>query len=42
LEKVGKSFFPKQRAKKNKIADKISSKQEVLKRDGVKIIFAVK
>jgi hypothetical protein len=40
LEKVGKTFFQSRRAKKNKIVNKISSKLEVLKRDGVKIVLA--
>jgi hypothetical protein len=33
LEKVGKTFFQSIGAKKSKIVNKISSKQEVLKRD---------
>jgi hypothetical protein len=40
LEKVDKTFFQSKRAKKSKIVDKISSKLEVLTRDGVKIVLA--
>jgi hypothetical protein len=39
LEKVGKTFFQIIGAKKSKIVDKISSKLEVLKRDGAKIVL---
>jgi hypothetical protein len=39
LEKVGKTFFQSIGAKKSKIVDKITSKLEVLKRDGAKIVF---
>jgi hypothetical protein len=39
LGKVGKTFFQSIGAQKSKIVDKISSKLEVLKRDGVKIIL---
>jgi hypothetical protein len=42
LEKVGKTFFQSIGAKKSKIVNKISSKLEVLKRDGVKISFSCK
>jgi hypothetical protein len=42
LEKVGKTFFQSIRAKKSKIVNKISSKLEVLKRDGVKLVLVVK
>jgi hypothetical protein len=42
LEKIGKNHFPEHRAKKTKIVDKISSKLEVLKRGGVKIVLVVK
>ncbi len=42
LEKVGKTFFQSIGAKKSKIVNKISSKLEVLKRDGVKIVLVVK
>jgi hypothetical protein len=42
LEKVGKILFLSIRAKKSKIANKISSKLEVLKRDGVKLVLVVK
>jgi hypothetical protein len=38
LEKVDKSFFQRRRAKKSNIVDNISSKLEILKRDGVKIV----
>jgi hypothetical protein len=37
LEKVSKNFFQSIGAKKSKRVDKISSKLEVLKRDGAKI-----
>jgi hypothetical protein len=40
LEKVGKAFFQTIGAKKSKIVDNISSKLEVLKRDGAKIVLA--
>ncbi len=36
LEKLGKTFFQSIGAKKSKIINKISSKLEVLKREGVK------
>jgi hypothetical protein len=39
LEKVGKTFFQSIGAKKIKIVDKITSKLEVLKRDGAKIVL---
>jgi hypothetical protein len=39
LEKVGKTFFQSIGAKKSKIVDKISSKLEVLNRDGAKIVL---
>jgi hypothetical protein len=39
LEKVGKTFFQSIGAKKSKIVNKISSKLEVLKREGVKLVF---
>jgi hypothetical protein len=42
LEKVGKTFFQSIGAKKRKILNKISSKLEVLKREGVKLVFVVK
>jgi hypothetical protein len=42
LEKIGKTFFQCIGAKKGKIARKISSRQEVLKRDRVKIVLVVK
>jgi hypothetical protein len=42
LEKVGKTFLQRRRAKKSKIVDNISSKLEILKRDGVKIVLVVK
>jgi hypothetical protein len=42
LEKVGKTFFQSTGAKKSKIVNKISSKLEVLKREGVKLVFVVK
>jgi hypothetical protein len=35
-------FFQSREAKKSKIADKISSRLDVLKRDGVKIVLVVK
>jgi hypothetical protein len=41
LEKVGKTFF-QAGAKKSKIVDKISIRQEVLKRGRVKIVLVVK
>jgi AAA+ superfamily predicted ATPase len=41
LEKVGKTFFQSIRGKKSKIVNKISSKLEVLKRDGVKLVLDV-
>ncbi len=39
MEKVGKTFFQSIGAKKGKIINKISSKLEVLKRDGAKIVL---
>jgi hypothetical protein len=42
LEKVGKTFFQSIGAKKSKIVNKISSKLEVLKRDGVKLVLIIK
>jgi hypothetical protein len=39
LEKVGKTFFQSIGAKKSKIVDKISSKIDILKRDGAKIVL---
>jgi hypothetical protein len=42
LEKVGKTFSQNRGTKKSKMEDKISSKVEVLKRDGVKIVLVVK
>jgi hypothetical protein len=42
LEKVGKTIFQSIGAKKSKIVNKISSKLEVLKREGVKLVFVVK
>jgi hypothetical protein len=39
LEKVGKTFFQSIGAKRSKIVDNINSKQEVLKRYGVKIVL---
>jgi hypothetical protein len=42
LEKVGKIFFQSIGAKKSKIVNKISSKLEVLKRLGVKLVLVVK
>jgi hypothetical protein len=39
LKKVGKSFFQSIGAKKSKIVNKISSKLEILKREGVKLVF---
>jgi hypothetical protein len=42
LEKVGKTFFQSIGAKMSKIVNKISSKQEVLKREGVKLVLVVK
>jgi hypothetical protein len=46
FKKLGKKsvihFFKARGAKKSKIADKISSRQEVLKRDRVKIVLVVK
>jgi hypothetical protein len=39
LEEVGKTFFQSIGAKKSKIVDTISSKLEVLKRDGAKIVL---
>jgi hypothetical protein len=42
LEKVDKFLFQSIRAKKSKIVNKISSKLEGLKRDGVKLVLVVK
>jgi hypothetical protein len=42
LEKVGKYFFQSIGAKKSKIVNNISSKLEVSKRDGVKLVLVVK
>ena len=42
FEKVGKTFFQSIGAKKSKIVNKISSKLEVLKRDGVKLVLFIK
>jgi hypothetical protein len=42
LEKDGKTFFQSIGAKKSKIVNKISSKLEVLKREGVKLVLVVK
>jgi hypothetical protein len=42
LEKVSKSFFQSIGEKKSKIVNKISSKLEVLKREGVKLVLVVK
>jgi hypothetical protein len=42
LEKVGKTFFQSIGAKNSKIVNMISSKLEVLKREGVKLVFVVK
>jgi hypothetical protein len=42
LEKIGKTFFQSIGAKKSKIVNKISSKLEVLKRDGPKLVSVVK
>jgi hypothetical protein len=42
LEKVGKTFFQSRGAKKSKITDKISSRLEALKRNGVKIVLVIK
>jgi hypothetical protein len=42
LEKIGKTFFQSIGAKKSKVVEKISSKLEVLKRDGVNIVLVVK
>jgi hypothetical protein len=42
LEKVGKTIFQSIGAKKSKIVHKISSKLEVFKSDGVKIVLVVK
>jgi hypothetical protein len=39
LVKVGKTFFQSIGTKKSKIVDKISSKLEVLKREGAKTIL---
>jgi hypothetical protein len=41
-KKVGKTFFQSIGAKKNKIVNKISSKLEVLKREGVKLVLVIK
>jgi hypothetical protein len=37
-----KTFFQSIRAKKSKIVNKISSKLDVLKRDGVKLVLVIK
>jgi hypothetical protein len=42
LEKVGKTFFQSLGAKKSKMVNKISSKLEVLKREGVKLVLVAK
>jgi hypothetical protein len=42
LEKVSKTFLQRRRVKKSKMVDNISSKLEILKRDGVKIVLVVK
>jgi hypothetical protein len=42
LKKVGKTFFQSIVAKKSKIVNKINSKLEVLKREGVKLVLVVK
>jgi hypothetical protein len=42
LEKVGKIFFQSIGPKKSKIVNKIYSKLEVLKRNGVKLVLVVK
>jgi hypothetical protein len=42
MERVIKIFFQSIRVKKSKIVNKISSKLEVLKRDGVKLVLVVK
>jgi hypothetical protein len=39
LEKLSKTFLQSIGAKKSKIVDKITSKLEVLKRDGAKIVL---
>jgi hypothetical protein len=36
------NLFPEHRAKKSKIVDKTSSKLDVLKSDGVKLVLVVK
>ena len=41
-KKIGKTFFQSIGAKKSKIVNKISNKLEVLKREGVKLVFVVK
>jgi hypothetical protein len=42
LGKVGKTFFQSIGAKKSKIVNKIITKLQVLKREGVKLVFVVK
>jgi hypothetical protein len=42
MEKVGKTFFQSIGAKKSKTVNKINSKLECLKREGVKLVFFVK
>jgi hypothetical protein len=42
LDKVGKIFFQSIGAKKSKIVNKISSKLDVLKRGGIKLVLVVK
>jgi hypothetical protein len=42
LEKVDKTFFQSIGAKKSKIVNKISSKLDVLKREGIKLVLVVK
>jgi hypothetical protein len=42
LKKVGKTFFQSIGAKKSKIVNKISSKLEFLKREGVNLVLVVK
>jgi hypothetical protein len=39
LKKVSKTFFQSIGVKKSKIVNKITSKLEVLKREGVKLVF---
>jgi hypothetical protein len=42
LKKVGKTFFQSIGAKKSKVVNKIISKLEVLKREGVKLVLVEK